>query len=357
MIIAGGGTAGHIFPGVAIAVELRERHPGMMIHFAIGGSALEKRILEREGIPSITIRSGALRGKSIPEKARSIGRVVRGVAESRTAVRRLRAELIIGVGGYVSAPMMVAGILLRKKTLLHEQNYIPGLTNRLLAPLVDEIAVSFPDTTRYLRGRGSWTGNPIRKGFGPPCPLPRSDGGPIRLLVFGGSQGARRINEVLVGALSRLERLPGGVEIVHSTGEIDYEWVAAAHARSGIRSRVAPFLDEMDRSYAEADLVICRAGATSCAELTAAGRPAILIPFPRSAGGHQERNAEQIARGGGAVVIRETDLTPESLAGSVGSLLAEAGRLGKMAAASAALGAPDAASRVVDIADKLLQAN
>lgn len=357
MIIAGGGTAGHIFPGVAIAAELRERHPGLKIHFAIGGSALEKRILEREGIPFVTIRSGAWRGKSMPEKARSIGRVVRGVAESIRTVRRLRAELIIGVGGYVSAPMMVAGILLRKKTLLHEQNYIPGLTNRLLAPLVDEIAVSFPDTARYLHGRGAWTGNPIRKGFGAPFPTPRGEDGPLRLLVFGGSQGARRINEVVVGALPKLERLPGGVEIVHSTGEVDYEWVAAAHAKSTIRSRVAPFLDEMVRSYAETDLVICRAGATSCAELTAAGRPAILIPLPRSAGGHQERNAEQIARGEGAIVIPETDLTPDRLADAVGNLLATPGRLGKMAAASAALGAPDAASRVADIADRLVQAN
>jgi UDP-N-acetylglucosamine--N-acetylmuramyl-(pentapeptide) pyrophosphoryl-undecaprenol N-acetylglucosamine transferase len=354
VIIAGGGTAGHLFPGVAIAQELLDRHPDWPIHFAIAGLPLERRILDAEGIPALAIRSGGLRGKSLPARIRNLGRVALGLGESLAAVRRLRPRLIVGVGGYVSGPVVLAGALLRKPTLLHEQNVIPGLTNRLLEPLVDEIAVSFRGTPPHLGGRGQWTGNPIRKGMLRPAPPPRDDG-PLRLLVFGGSQGARRINDVVVDALPQLRELPGGIGIVHATGEADHDRVAAAYRQAGIEVRVTPFLRDMAAAYVESDLVVCRAGATTCAELTAVGRPAILIPLARAAGGHQARNAGEIAAAGGAVVLDETELTAARLAAMVRDLRTRPGKLREMAAASASIGKPDAAARVADIAERLIE--
>lgn len=354
VIIAGGGTAGHLFPGVAIAQELQDRHPDWRIHFAIAGLPLERRILDAEGIPTLTIRSGGLRGKSLPARIRSLGRTALGLGESLAAVRRLQPRLVIGVGGYVSGPVVLAGVLLRKATLLHEQNYLPGLTNRLLAPLVDEVAVSFRGTRPYLDGRGQWTGNPIRRGFRRPAAPPREDG-PLRLLVFGGSQGARRINDAVIDALPRLVALPGGVDIVHAAGEADHDRVAAAYRQAGIAARVTPFVADMPAAYAASDLVVCRAGATTCAELTAAGRAAILIPLARAAGGHQRRNAEEIAAAGGALVLEERDLTAGTLVAAICDLRSRPGRLREMAAASGSLGRPDAAARVADIAERLVE--
>ncbi len=355
VIIAGGGTAGHLYPGIAIARELLERRSDLEILFAIGGTPLELRILGRERFSTLTIRSGPLRGRGTFAKLKSLGRVAWGLGQSLAAIRRTRPRLVIGVGGYASGPMVLAGVLVRRPTLLHEQNLLPGLTNRLLAPLVDEVAISFAGTSSYLGGKGRWTGNPLRGEFRRPVEVHRP-GGPLRLLVFGGSQGARRINQVFLEALPALISLPGGVEIVHATGEDDREWVEEAYREHGFPARVEAFLTEMAPAYATADLVISRAGATTCAELTALGKPAILIPFPRAAGGHQDLNAEQLREAGAAVMIPEPELGPERLAEMVRDLASEPDRLREMATASRSLGLPDAAKRVANLAEELMNA-
>ena len=354
IVIAGGGTAGHLFPGVAVARDLRKRHPDWAFCFAIGGLPLERRLLEPEGFPLLTIRSGALRGRSPVAQLRSLGRVARGLGEAIAAIRRLRPGLVLGVGGYASAPAVLAGILLGRPTMLQEQNYLPGLANRLLAPFVDEVAVSFPDTVHHLGGRGIWTGNPLRRGLDRPAPPPRG-AGRLRLLVFGGSQGARRINETMIAALPELRQLPGGIAIRHAAGADDRDRVAAAYRAAGIEAKVVPFVTDMAAAYAGCDLVLCRAGAGTCAELTAVGRPAILVPHPQAGGGHQRWNAAGIGAAGGGILIEESDLTPVSLVATIRALRSDPDRLPRMAAAAAALGRPDATKRVADRVERLVQ--
>jgi UDP-N-acetylglucosamine--N-acetylmuramyl-(pentapeptide) pyrophosphoryl-undecaprenol N-acetylglucosamine transferase len=255
---------------------------------------------------------------------------------------------VLGIGGYAGGPVTLVAALLGLRTVLLEPNATPGFTNRVLKPFVDHAACSYEETRRLFGARGVVTGNPVRGGFARLAP--REPREPFVLLVFGGSQGSRVINDAVVAALPHL---PGAarLRIVHQTGPAHHGAVAAAYHAAGREAEVTPFIDDMERRFAEADLVLCRAGATSCAELTAAGRPSVLVPFARAADDHQRHNAQALQAAGAARMVEEKDLSGPALATAVGEALASPERLVSMGAAARRLARPDAAARVADLVE------
>jgi UDP-N-acetylglucosamine--N-acetylmuramyl-(pentapeptide) pyrophosphoryl-undecaprenol N-acetylglucosamine transferase len=350
VLIAAGGTGGHLFPGVAVADELRRRSPEIRIVFVGTPRGLETRLVPQAGyeLALVPIR---------PLNRVGLGRFLLGAAalpwslvRAAALVVRLRPRLVLGIGGYAGGPVVLAAALLSIPTMVLEPNAHPGLTNRLLKPFVRHAACAYDEALGYFGRKGVLTGNPVRRGF--LTPPSKEHGGPMSLLVFGGSQGSRALNQALVDALSRL---PGAedLRIVHQTGVAQHGDVVSDYAAASRAAEVLPFLDDMPRRFAEADLVISRSGATTCAELTAAGKAAILVPFARAANDHQRINAYALRDAGAACVIEERDLTGESLALRIRDLLKSPGRLAEMSASARRLGRPDAAARVVDLIERL----
>jgi UDP-N-acetylglucosamine--N-acetylmuramyl-(pentapeptide) pyrophosphoryl-undecaprenol N-acetylglucosamine transferase len=289
----------------------------------------------------------------LPLNAISPGRMLRGLAvlpwgmaRAVALVRRLRPAAVLGIGGYAGGPVTLVAALLGVKAVLLEPNAKPGFTNRVLRPFVEKAACAYEEARASFGAKGVLTGNPVRGGFA--TLPPRDHAAPLTLLAFGGSQGSRVLNEALVAALPHL---PGkdALRIVHQTGPAMHEAVAAAYRAAGREAEVAPFLDDMERRFGEADLVLSRSGATTCAELTAAGKAAVLVPFARSADDHQRTNARALAAAGAAVTIEEDALGGTSLAEALGALVADPARLAAMEDASRRLGRPDAAARVADL--------
>jgi len=356
VLVAGGGTGGHIFPGIAIARALIGKVPDLEVAFVGTERGLETRIVPAAGFRLLTIRSAGITGKRIAARLRGMALIPLSLAQSLAVLGRERPGLVIGVGGYASGPVLAAAVLRRVPTLIHEQNYVPGVTNRWIAPFATEVVVTFEETIPFLGGRGVALGNPVRREFtriGPPA----NDGGGIRLLVFGGSQGARVINKAVREALPILAAIKDRLRVVHQTGEADHAEVAAAWAAAGFdpeRVDVRAFIDDMPRVVEASDLVVCRSGATTVAELTAAGRAAVLIPFARATHDHQTWNARKLERTGAAVLIAESDLDGPALARVVTGMADDPGRLARMAEASRALGRPDAADRIADRCAALL---
>ncbi len=351
VVIAGGGTGGHVFPGLALAEEMRRRRPGRPVHWIGTVGGVEERLVPESGIPLTLLplagvaRRGLLRGLSAGWLA--------AAATLRLVVRfaRVRPALTIGVGGFASGPAVLAALLLGVPTLLLEQNAIPGRTNRALSLFTGAVAVSFAGSEAYLKGRSVLTGNPVRRSIAELAPRTR---GPLRtLLSFGGSRGARALNEAWIGALPRLGGL--GIAFTLQTGDHDRERVAAAAAGCGASARVEAFLDDLPERLAAADLVVARAGATTVAELTAGGVPSILVPYPYAADDHQRANARALSAAGAALVIDPDELTADRLAGAVRSLAEDPARLTKMGRSAAALGRPEAAALVADLADRLTE--
>ena len=347
VVIAGGGTGGHLYPGIAVAHEIVRRMPGASVTFAGTSHGLEARAVPREGFELDVIRSAGLKGKSVMSRLRGASLVAPGLWDAWRIISRRRPHVVIGVGGYSSGPVVLAAALRRRPTLVLEQNAVPGLTNRLLAHVVDAAAVSYQDTLRFFGGRGIVAGNPVRSEFFAPLPASRGGASP-RVLILGGSQGAHAINVAVVAAAADLAQRASGLEIVHQTGMRDEQWVREQYAATGVRARAERFLDPVVPEVMTADLVICRAGATTLAELAAAGRPAVLIPFPAATDDHQRKNAQVFADAGAAVVVDERELTPQRLAAVTASLLADSARRAAMAAAMRQLARPDAARRIVD---------
>ncbi len=350
---AGGGTGGHLFPALAVASELRRRHPLADIVFVGGARGLETRLVPQAGFPLRTLPLSGLKG------ARLLSRLVASAAAGLAVVRCLawfvsrRPRLVVGVGGYASGPAVLAAWLLRIPTLLMEQNHFPGATNRWLAPRADAVCVPSDAAKARLGGIGLVTGNPVRPEFAEIGPSP--DQSRLALLVFGGSRGARSINRALIGALPRLAAMRPPPRVVHQTGPEEHAAVASAYARQAILDAdVRPFLDDMPKQLAGADLVVCRAGATTLAELAAAGRPAILVPFPFAADDHQRANAEAVRDAGAAVVVPDAELDGDRCAAEIVALASDRPRRLGMAAAARTLARPDAALRIADVADALL---
>jgi len=310
-------------------------------------------VVPREGFALDVIRSGGLKGKSIVDRARGAWLVPLGLADAWRLVSRRRPDLVIGVGGYSSGPVVLVAALRRVPTMLLEQNAVPGLTNRLLAHVVRSAAVTFESTRQLFGSRAFVSGNPVRPEFlasvGPRQEPAPDDRAPVtQVLVFGGSQGAHAINVAMVAAAALLAASSPRLRLVHQTGERDVDMVRDAYRRAGLEAEVEPFLYDMGQQLARADVVVCRAGATTLAEITAAGKAAILIPLPTATDDHQRRNAEAVAASGGAEVLLQKDLTGAILAGRLLALAGDRERRRTMAAAAKALAKPDAARVIVD---------
>ena len=354
IVIAGGGTGGHLYPGIAVARELLRRHPDAQITFAGTARGIEARVIPREGFALDTLRSAGLKATSIAARLRGLLLLPLSALDAWSIVSRRAPHLVIGVGGYSSGPVVAIAVLRRVPTLLLEQNAVPGLTNRLLAPAVSAAAVTFESTASYFGGRAIVAGNPVRAEFVSQAVAPGiRDPGPPRVLIFGGSQGAHAINVAMVEAAPQLATHPGGMAITHQTGERDLALVRDGYRRAGLEARVEPFLFAMDREIKSADLVVCRAGATTIAELTAAGRAAVLLPLPTAADDHQRKNAEVLAGAGAAEVMDQKDLSGAALAARIVQLVASPARRDAMAAAARKMGRLDAANVIADKALEL----
>jgi len=351
IVIAGGGTGGHLYPGIAVAREIVRRAPDSRVSFAGTASGMEARIVPREGFELDVIRSSGLKGKSIRSRLRGVALILPGLMDAWRIVSRRRPAVVIGVGGYSSGPVVLVASLRRVPTLVLEQNAVPGLTNRLLARVVRGAAVTYEETLAYFRGRGFVSGNPVRPEFLSASATQTSvtaEPRAPRVLILGGSQGAHAINMAMVAAAPELVRRRPDLEIVHQTGERDLAAIDDGYRRAGVAARAESFLDPVVGEMSAADLVICRAGATTLAELAALGRPALLVPLPSATDDHQRKNARVLAAGGAADVLDQNALSGATLVDAVEKLLADRPRLQAMSAAMRGFARPDAAKRIVD---------
>ena len=358
VVIAGGGTGGHLYPGIAVARELVARRPNATVTFAGTARGIEARIVPREGFELDTIRSGGLKSKSTMDLAKGAVLIPLGLIDAWRIVSRRRPHLVIGVGGYSSGPVVLVAAARGIPTMLLEQNAVPGLTNRLLARVVRAAAVSYESTRTFFGSKAFVSGNPVRAEF--------LDGEARRLddavaargvnvLIFGGSQGAHAINVAIVAAASTLAVTDVPLQITHQTGERDLDMVKAGYAAAGLSADVEPFLYDMGTRLRHADLVICRAGATTLAELAAAGKPSVLIPLPTAADDHQRKNAEELAAAGAAEVLLQAEASGPALAARITALAKDADRRTRMGVAARALARPDAATVIVNRALDLVR--
>ncbi len=346
VVLAGGGTGGHVIPALAIARELKEAH-GAEILFVGTSRGIETRLVPAAGFKLELVEVGALKNVGLATRLGTLIGLPRAVARSSKLLRAFQADVVIGVGGYASGPAMLAAVLGRIPTLAFESNVVPGFANRIIASYVRAAAVHFEETARYFR-HAVVTGVPVRKEFFNLPPRPA--GSPPTLLVFGGSQGASALNGVVMASLAALRASMPGLRIIHQTGARDLEQVATAYREAGMDAEVSAFIDHMPEAFAAADLLLCRAGASTVAEVTAAGKPAIFVPFSRAADDHQRRNAEAMARAAAGQLIPEAELSAETLTAAVVALLKDPGCLAGMGATARKLAHPDAAQRIAQMA-------
>jgi UDP-N-acetylglucosamine--N-acetylmuramyl-(pentapeptide) pyrophosphoryl-undecaprenol N-acetylglucosamine transferase len=355
LLLAAGGTGGHLFPGVAVA-EGAQRTADAAVLFVGTSGGMEKDVIPQLGFSLRFIPAEQLRGRTWWGKIRALGVAGYGVGSAWRIIREFAPDVIFSIGGYASAPTVLAGWLQRIPCVLLEPNAIPGLTNRFLSRFAARVCLGFETASRFFPPhKVVHTGNPVRHALQPtlqPAPTDK----PLTILVFGGSAGAHRLNHIVPQALALLHKRRSGrkssspaqtIQIIHQTGQAEYAAVTASYAAVGIMARVVPFIDAMQEVYAEADLVICRAGAMTTAELTLLGKPAILIPYPYAADDHQRANAEALVQAGAAVMLLDHTLSPELLERTIARLVQQSGTLGAMARAAAALGRPDATAAVV----------
>jgi UDP-N-acetylglucosamine--N-acetylmuramyl-(pentapeptide) pyrophosphoryl-undecaprenol N-acetylglucosamine transferase len=351
VLIAGGGTGGHVVPALAIGRELRDRY-GAEVRFVGTARGLETKMVPEAGFPLELVRSGQLKNVSLATRARTMLDLPLGVLRCIGLLRSFRPDVVVGVGGYASGPAMIAAVVLRVPTLAYEPNAAPGMANRLVGKYVSAAAVNFLETAKYFRNATA-TGVPVRdEVFAvPDKPL----GTERRLLITAGSNGAKIFNETLPGIAGRLlERVPG-LTIVHQTGERALDATREAYARAGVdpaRVVVTAFLNDMPQQYAAADLVLARAGST-VAELAAAGKPSLLVPLPTAADDHQRKNAELVVRGGAAEMLLQAELTPEVLLDRLSGLLNDGERLRRMSLAARAMGKPGALQKIGEMVARL----
>ena len=355
LMIAGGGTGGHIYPAIAIAQEFLARDASRRVVFVGTEYGLEKTIVPRAGFPLEFISAGGLKGKGFADVVKNLARLPLGFIQAWRLIGKHRPSVVLGVGGYSSGPVLFAAWLRRVPTLIHESNAFPGLANRALARFVKAVAVAFADAGPRMKRRDAVvTGNPVRKEFFEIAAEGRVRGATRRLLVFGGSQGSHILNEAMTGALLFLARLKGRLEIVHQTGPKELETVRAAYKASAFDdARVVPYLDPIVDEIAAADLVVSRAGAMTIGELAAAGRAAILVPFAAATNNHQELNARVVERAGGAIVITEAQLVPERLALAIAEVINDPDRAARMGAAAHSLATPEATKNIVDLLESI----
>jgi UDP-N-acetylglucosamine--N-acetylmuramyl-(pentapeptide) pyrophosphoryl-undecaprenol N-acetylglucosamine transferase len=352
VLVAGGGTGGHLFPGVAVIEELRRRMPSLEVTFVGTARGIESRVLPGMGESLEILDVTPLKGTTTAGLVASLMRLPRAWARCVSILRAKKPDIVLGVGGYASGPMLIAAATLGIPTAILEQNAHVGLTNRLLAPMVGRAYLTFEETRATFGDKARIVGNPVRRAFVDAARIALSDPDGFeararKLLVIGGSQGAKRLNETVPSALAKA--LAGSnLEVVHQTGAAMVDTVRAEYERLGLRAEVVPFIDDMARAYASAQLVVARAGATTLAEVCAIGRPVVLVPYPHAADDHQTKNAEALERAGAAVAIAESALDEAGLAATVRGLVADSERREAMAHAARRHGRPEAAASIVD---------
>ena len=356
VLIAAGGTGGHIYPGIAVAQEIMRRDQGSKVMFVGTARGLETRLVRQAGFELSLIDSAGLKNVGTVARMRGLAVLPKSLSEALKVIRQFQPSVVVGAGGYVSGPVVLMAALSNRPTLVLESNALPGWTNRRLARFVDRAAVSFEQALPFFRGKGKVTGNPVRREFFD-IPAKRRDPKQFSLLVFGGSQGAHAINDVVVAALPQLSQVRSTLRMKHQTGEADFENVRAAYASAGwdADAIVRPYIDDMVASFTAADLVICRAGATTTAELIAAGKAAIMIPFPFAADDHQRKNAEALETSGAAKMILQHDLSADRLAKEIIGLAQAPEKISAMEEASRKLARGDAAAAAVDMIEELAE--
>jgi len=356
-ILAGGGTGGHVIPALAIANELKKSYNAEVL-FIGTARGIENRLVPAAGFPLQLVRVGALKNVRLMTRAKTAFDLPRAIWNAGRMLNQFAPDVVIGVGGYASGPAMLAAVMKHIPTLAFEPNVVPGFANRMVAHFVSAAAVHMEETAKYFR-HGQVTGVPVRHAFFDIVP---KRGGTPTLLVFGGSQGAHAINDAMIRCLRVLQREAPGMHIIHQTGERDYNDALAAYQSSknaagestaAFTFEVFKFIEDMPAAFARADLVVCRSGASTVAEIAAAGKPAIFVPFPRAADDHQRVNAEALAKHGAAVVVEESKLEGVWLAETIATLLQDSSRLQRMSHAARELAHPNAAHDIAAMAARV----
>jgi UDP-N-acetylglucosamine--N-acetylmuramyl-(pentapeptide) pyrophosphoryl-undecaprenol N-acetylglucosamine transferase len=362
LIIAGGGTGGHLFPGIAIAEEFQKREQKNIILFIGTNRGLEKNILGEMGFPLRILNVEGIKGKSAVVIGRALLKIPRSLWRSFRIIREFRPDIVIGVGGYVSGPAVITAHFMGIKTVVAEQNVLPGITNRLLGRFVDKVFLTFSETKEWFPAKKVLvTGNPIRAAFFSGVASREGENGKegtgenFTVLVFGGSQGAHAINVALINAVEHLKDMKERLRIIHQTGYDDLEEVSKIYQTYGIEADVLPFVMDMASAFKKADLLICRAGATTVAEITASGKAAVLIPFPLAVGDHQTKNAEVLVKAGAAEMIPEKELEGKRLAEIIRRFYRQPEMIRNMEVRSAGLGNIRAAADIVDVCTALVK--
>ncbi|HUH66191.1 MAG TPA: undecaprenyldiphospho-muramoylpentapeptide beta-N-acetylglucosaminyltransferase [Syntrophales bacterium] len=355
VIIAGGGTGGHLFPGIAIAEEFLKRDRASDILFVGTKKGVEARVLPDLGFDLRTLDVEGIKGKGFVKIAGAIMKIPGSLIESCRLIRSFSPDIVIGVGGYASGPAVLAAHFMCIRTAIAEQNALPGITNRILGRFVDRIFLTFPDTGKWFPEKKTvHSGNPVRAAFFTATGKSEKKGGRFALLIFGGSQGARGINAAAVDALPFLAKIKDRLKIVHQTGSAGLDSISAAYRSHGMDAEVLPFIMDMAAAFGAADLLVCRAGATSIAEITASGKASILIPFPQAVDDHQTKNAEALVKAGAAFMIKEKDLNGRIFAEMIERFFSHPEKIREMEARSKNLGNMHAAAYIVDTCLELL---
>ncbi|CAG37627.1 undecaprenyldiphospho-muramoylpentapeptide beta-N-acetylglucosaminyltransferase [Desulfotalea psychrophila] len=356
ILLTGGGTGGHLFPAIAAAQQFCREYPGAEVLFVGTKRKMDAETLERYGFKGVAINSYGLKGKNMRELVKALLVLPISCLQALFILARFRPDLVLGVGGYVTGPVVAMAKLCRRPTLIHEQNSVPGLANRKLAKLVDRVCVSLPASAScFPADKVVFTGNPVRENLVALAAKAREVKEGVTLLVLGGSQGARSLNRLIVEAFVGVgsESL-AGINLIHQTGTKDLAWVKQAYGDAGRDVWVEPFFKDMDAVYSQADILVSRAGATTLAELATLGKPVILVPYPFAADNHQQKNAEYYVQGGGALLFKESELTAPQLVEAVISIATNREQRERMEFNQRRLAPTDAAGKIVAVCRQLI---
>lgn len=354
VIIAGGGTGGHLFPGIAVAREIQRRDRNSEILFVGAEQGIEARLVPQEGFALRTLPAGSMKGVGWLSRIRNAVATLKGILGAARILNEFRPSIVIGVGGYASFPMLSAAVIKGYPKLIMEQNAVPGLANRILGRWVNFAAVTDPKTSTFFGKRAVVTGNPIRPQF--KAIPPRQHQAPFQVLVFGGSQGAQSINRAVKESLPFLADWKGRLRFTHQTGQKQVAEIQEAYSSAGFEADVRAFFNDFHQQYAAADLIVSRSGATTVAEIKASGRASILVPFPFAADDHQTRNAQSMVEENAALMIANADLSGERLASTIRSLLSDPARIEQLERNARRIAILDAESRIVDLAEQAVAA-